>query len=266
MKYFDAHCHVQFDPYNMDREDLLARMQEEQVGGLVVGVDLESSKKATALVEGREDLFASVGLHPNSADKEVFDMDVYRTLASNPKVVAIGECGLDNFRPADVEAAKAKQREVFEQHVQLSIETGKPLMIHSRPAKGTQDAYRDLIDILRSYKQENGDKLKGDIHFFVGGVEEARDLIALDFTLSFTAVLTFTHDYDEVLRFAPLTHILSETDAPYIAPASRRGQRNDSLAIPEIVAAIARIREEDEEMVRAQILTNATRVFGLPTA
>lgn len=268
MKYFDAHCHVQFPQYDEDRFALLTSMTEAEVGGVVVGVNLESSRAAIDLVQGSDSLWASVGLHPNSADviASSVDFDAYQELAKDPKVVAIGECGLDNYRPGDVDAAKPKQREVFLKHVELAVETRKPLMIHARPSKGTQDAYRDLIDILKSVKHEHGDALRGDIHFFVGGVEEARELIALDFTLSYTAVLTFTRDYDDVVRFAPMTHLLTETDSPYVAPAPNRGKRNDPLAVRSVVESIAAIRGEDPETVRVHILQNAQRVFKLSPA
>lgn len=263
MRYFDAHCHIQFPQYDEDRLELMRSMEESGIGGLVVGVDMESSKKALALVEGTKNLYASVGLHPNAVLTESFDYAAYEALARHPKVVAIGECGLDNFRPEDVEKAKPRQREVFLEHIRLAVETGKPLMIHSRPRKGTSDAYQDLIDILASAKKEHGDTLTGDIHFFVGGVDEAREFLNLDFTMSYTAVLTFARDYDEVVKYIPLTHLISETDSPYLAPASRRGQRNDPSAVRDVVEAIATIRNEDSEVVRAQILTNATRVFSL---
>ncbi|HWH07202.1 MAG TPA: TatD family hydrolase, partial [Candidatus Paceibacterota bacterium] len=191
----------------------------------------------------------------------VFAMSVYQELAAHPKVVAIGECGLDYYRPEDPEQEKARQKELFEKHIALAVEADKPLIIHARPSKGTMDAYRDLIDILKEHKQVHGDRLRGDIHFFVGGVEEAKELVALGFTLSFTAVLTFTHDYDEVVRSVPLASILSETDAPYVAPEGRRGTRNDPLAAIDVVRAIARILGEEEEMVRTALLQNAARVF-----
>ena len=265
MKYFDAHCHVQFPQYDEDRAELLERMRVAEVGGMVVGVNLESSKKAIELVQGADSLWASVGLHPNDADVIASDVDfeAYRELAKDLKVVAIGECGLDNFRPGDVEAAKPKQREVFLKHVELAIETKKPLMIHARPAKGTQDAYHDVIDILKSYKREHGDALRGDMHFFVGGVEEARAFIDLDFTLSYTAVLTFARDYDDVVRFAPATHLLTETDSPYVAPAPNRGKRNNPLAVRAVVEAMAAIREADPETLRGDILRNVERVFRI---
>ena len=265
MQYFDAHCHVQFPHYDEDREAMLAFMRDANVGGLVVGTDLESSRKAVGLVQDHDTLWASIGLHPNAAHQwEGFD--AYRELANDPKVVAIGECGLDNFRPEDPEATKAKQREVFEAHIQLAVETGKPLVVHARPSKGTMDAYRDALDMLASYKREHGGQLRGDMHFFVGDIEMARGFIELDFTLSYTAVLTFARDYDDVVRFAPLTHLLSETDSPYVAPAPNRGKRNDPLATIKVVEAVAGIRGEDPETVRVHTLENARKLFSLPAA
>lgn len=263
MKYFDAHCHVQFDPYDADRADVIRTMQEKEVGGMVVGVDLDSSVKALRLVENLPGFYAAAGLHPNAVLEERFDMDSFRAILRHPKMKAVGECGLDNYRPEDVEAAKEEQKKVFAQHIELAIEADKPLMIHSRPSKGTQDAYRDMIDILRSYKQEHGERLRGDIHFFVGGVEEAKDFVDLGFTMSFTAVLTFARDYDEVVRYLPLESILTETDSPYLAPKRIRGKRNEPVSVIDVVEAMAEIRGEDPERVRAAVLQNATRLFGL---
>lgn len=264
MKYFDAHCHIQFPPYDTDREALLASMKEEGVSGLIVGVDKDSSEKAIALADGKT-LFASVGLHPNDTPSEVFDEEVYEGLARDPKVVAIGECGLDYFRPDEPDKEKERQKEIFKKHIALSAKLGKPLMIHARPSKGTMDAYEDVITLLEEAKREYGDCVKGNMHFFVGNVEVAEKLRALSMTFSFTAVLTFTKDYDEVVRTLPLSALLSETDAPYVAPAPNRGKRNDPLAVIQVVKAIARIRGEDEEIVRETLALNATRAFALPS-
>jgi len=261
MKYFDAHAHVQFAPFDADREEILTRMRELEVGAIMVGVDKVSSERAIALVEGRDDLYASVGLHPNDNTTEEFDIEVYRELARNPKVVAIGECGLDYYRQD--ESDKVRQKELFLKHIDIATSLKKPLIIHARPTKGTQNAYQDLIEILTEQKAVHGDSLFGDVHFFVGGVEEAQKLVALGFTLSFTAVLTFTSDYDEVIRSVPLSSHISETDAPYVAPEGRRGTRNDPLAAIDVVNATARIRGEEEEQVREAILQNAKRVFSL---
>lgn len=263
MKYFDAHCHIQFDQYAEDRTEVIKTMQEKEVGGMVVGTDLDSSVRALKLVENLPNFYASAGLHPNAVLEERFDEDSFRAVLRHPKMKAIGECGLDNYRPLDVEVAKGEQRKVFEKHIELAVEANKPMMIHSRPSKGTQDAYRDMIDILRSYKQEHGERLRGDIHFFVGGLEEARDFIDLGFTLSFTAVLTFARDYDEVVRTVPLTSIITETDAPYIAPLRIRGKRNEPTSVIDVVEAIAEIRGEDQGQVREAVLKNAQTLFSL---
>ena len=135
-------------------------------------------------------------------------------------------------------------------------------MIHARPSKGTMDAYEDALELLETAKRESPN-LRGNFHFFVGNTDTARRILELNFTMSFTAVLTFTHDYDEVVRFIPQTHLLTETDAPYVAPASRRGQRNDPLSVIEVLSALAQIRGEDEEKLRQATLHNTQRLFQL---
>ncbi|MFA5942740.1 MAG: TatD family hydrolase [Candidatus Paceibacterota bacterium] len=266
IKYIDAHCHLQFEQYEHDKDEIVARMREEGIVGIVVGTDEESSKQATALAEKYEHLYAAVGIHP----AHVWDigcptsdvghpMSKFRELAHNPKVVAIGECGLDFFRGAD-DGAKRTQKEVFKKHIILAAKLDKPLMIHVRASKGTLDAYYDLIALLKEAKAVYPN-LRGNIHFFAAGLPEAEALIALGFSISFTAVITFARDYDEVIRGVPLASILSETDAPYVAPASRRGERNDPLAVADVVRQIAEIRGEDPEIVRQTLLGNARGLF-----
>ncbi len=261
-RYFDAHCHVQFEAFDADQAELIAKMREEEVAGVVVGCDKESSIKAVELAGNYPHLYASIGLHPNRVEAEVYDEHKLRNLLMYPNVVAIGECGLDYYRPAEVnDAVKAKQVEIFTKQVNLAGATGRPLIIHSRPSKGTQDAYQDVIKILREAKKQYP-KLCGDIHFFVGGVEEAKAFLELGFTMSFTAVITFAREYDTVIKSLPLTSILSETDSPYVAPTSRpKGSRNDPLAVQEVVMKIAEIRGEDFETVRAALVENAQNLF-----
>ena len=258
IRYVDVHCHLQFEQYDEDREAIIERMRQENVAGIVVGVDYKSSEKAIALAEKHEHLFAAVGTHPNSS--ESFDARAFRLLAKNEKVVAIGECGLDYYRAGQ---PKEVQQESLSAQIKLAAELDKPLIIHCRPSKGTMDAYHDLIAILKEAKTAHGEVVRGDIHFFVGGLVEAEALIQLGFMLSFTAVITFARDYDEVIKTIPLANILSETDAPYVAPASRRGKRNDPFAVVEVVSRIAAIRGEDPKIVRAALLANAKRLFTL---
>ncbi len=262
-RYIDAHCHLQFGQYDADRDDIIAKMKEEGVAALVVGCDLESSKGALALAEQHEHLYASVGLHPNYEPEVEFDREAFRVLAAHPKVVAIGECGLDYFRPSTVDdVTKRNQKELLKKHLALAAEFKKPLIIHSRPSKGSQDAYQDLIALLTEEKASLLPNA-GDIHFFVGTKDEADALIALGFTVSFTAVITFARDYDAVMKSVSLENILAETDSPYVAPVIRRGERNDPLAVKDVAAQIAEVRGEDREAVREVLLANTRRVFGL---
>lgn len=261
-RYLDAHCHVQFDAYDADREELIERMRERGVAGIVVGVDLASSQQAVELAERHEHLFASVGLHPNREPDERFDADAYRSLAAHPKVVAIGECGLDFYRPHDLnDEVRRTQKELLLEHIALAAELDTPLIIHSRPTKGTQDAYQDVIALLTEAKAAHP-ALRGDIHFFVGGIPEMRALVALGFTVSYTAVVTFAREYDNIIRAVPQAALLSETDAPYVPPADRaRGSRNDPLAVEDVVAELALVRGEDAEELRRAILANSERLF-----
>ncbi len=259
LRYVDAHCHLQFAEYEADNAELITHMAEQGVAGIVVGCDSSSSRAAVALAVQYEHLYAAVGQHPNQ--EEFFDAEEMRELLRHERVAAVGECGLDYYRPAEVtEAVIEAQKELFKKHIALAVEFNKPLIIHARPSKGTMDAYQDLIQLLVEAKK-SAPHLRGDIHFFVGGVAEADALIELGFTLSFTAVVTFARDYDEVIRHVPLTSILAETDAPYVAPASRRGQRNDPLSVVDVVAKIAEIRGEELEHVRETLFKNTEGLF-----
>lgn len=264
IRYIDVHCHLQFPPYDADRDECIAAMRARGIAGIVVGVDRASSEEAVALARKHEHIYASVGLHPNYISRERFEIEAYEALARDPRVVAIGECGLDYFRPNALTAEVVhEQKQVLKNHVAVARRVGKPLIIHARPSRKTQDAYQDLIALLAEAKHEEP-ALSGDIHFFVGGSSEAKHLISLGFSVSFTAVITFARDYDDTMRAVPLSSILAETDAPYVAPASRRGERNDSFAVEEVVAEIARIRGEDTEDVRRAIMENAKRLFSIP--
>lgn len=272
-KYFDVHSHVNFKAYDEDRDEVISRALSAGVHMMNVGTQQDTSKDAVELADKYEGLYAAIALHPihTSASYhdtkelgeegkaftsrgEEFDSNFYEKLAMHPKVKAIGECGLDYYR-LDSDTAKV-QREVFIKHIEVANKVNKPLMLHIRSGSGTS-AYKDAIEILKEYA-----KVKGDVHFFAGSWEEAQEFLALGFTLSFTGVVTFTKDYDEVVRKTPLDMILSETDCPYITPTPFRGKRNEPMHVREIVKAIARIKELDEEIVRAQLVLNAKRVFG----
>ncbi len=269
MKYFDAHTHVNFVAFKDDMDAAIQRAADAGVGMNTVGTQFDTSKDAVAIAEKYENVYATIGLHPIHTGKsyhdekelgeggkaftsrgEDFDAGKYEALAQSPKVIAIGECGLDYYRLE--EGTKKIQEEAFVQQIELANKLGKPLMLHIR------NAYDDALAILKAHA-----KVKGDVHFFAGDWAVAKQFLDLGFTLSFTGVLTFTRDYDEVVKNAPLDMLLSETDAPYVAPKPYRGKRNEPAYVVEVVKAIATIRGEDEKMVQEQLLANAQRVFGL---
>jgi TatD DNase family protein len=278
MKYIDVHCHVNLPQYDADRDEVIRRAHEAGVGMIVVGTDAESSEKAVKLAEQHENMWAIVGLHPSDASGvgessgETFDFDFYKKLASHPKVVGIGECGLDYFHAdPEVDENRLVQVQTFENHIRLAHELNKPLMLHVRNGKSNSatnkspDAYADVIAILEKSKA-TGINVTGDVHFFAGDVATARRFIDLGFYLSFTGVITFprAESYHEVIRAMPLDRILSETDAPFVSPVPYRGKRNEPAYVVEVAKAIARIRSsEDESIVMEVLITNAKDLFKI---
>src|SRR3989344_2198757 len=211
--YFDIHSHLYFPDFDAARGDEIEKLKENKIAAITVGTDLQSSQKAIALADARNNLFATVGQHPGevTTDSKIDDISsIFEKLAENKKVVAVGECGLDYFRmdKNDTEL-KNIQKRIFEKHIELALKLDKPLMLHIRPQKGTMDAYHDALEILENYGGNNyrgnaSVKLRGNAHFFVGDLDVLQRFLALGFTISFTGVITFTHDYDEVIRQVPL--------------------------------------------------------------
>ncbi len=256
-RYIDIHSHLNFPEYDADRAEVLARMRDLGVWTITVGTDLPTSQSALALAKGQEGIFAAIGLHPHDNMDEIFDYEVYKKIALDPKVVAIGECGLDYSRLKEFDNEKRnqlvqRQKQIFSQQIALANELGKPLMLHIR------DAYEDAYEILKAEA-----KVKGDVHFFAGNWEIAQKFIELGFTLSFTGVITFARNYDEVVKNMPSDMILSETDCPFVSPVPYRGKRNEPTYVSNVVKKIADIRGEDEEKMAQILVKNAIRVFSL---
>lgn len=261
LKYIDIHSHLNLSPLDEDRDGVVMRMVEAGVGTITIGVDYETSQKAIEIAEKYDFIWAGIGLHPTDNIQEEFDIEKYKILAENKKVVCIGECGLDYFRDQK-EETKIKQKEIFKKHIELSLQTGKPLMIHARPSKGSMDAYEDALTVLEEYKKIN-EKLIGNFHFFVGDINIAKRALDIGFTMSFDGPITFSNDYDEVIKFLPLASIMSETDAPFAAPAPYRGKINEPSYVVEIVKKISEIKNIPENEVTEALMSNAQRVFNI---
>lgn len=265
-EYFDAHSHLYFPDYDEDREEEIQKMKKAKIGTICVATDFASSKKVIDLAEKHENIFACIGQHPSDLTINSVFEEKLQKLAEHKKVVAIGECGLDYFRlpddPAQVAEIKSIQKTIFEYHIDLALTNDLPLMLHIRSTKGTNDAYYDALEILEKHDKLAGERLRGNAHFFAGDTDILRRLIAIDFTASYTGVITFTRDYDELIKYTPLGMILSETDAPFVAPVPYRGKRNSPLFIPEIVQKIAEVKNEPLEVVKTSIMANILRVFN----
>lgn len=277
-KYIDIHSHVNFKAFDEDRGEVIKRALENDTIVINVGTQADTSRKAVEMAqEYGEGVYAIVGLHPIhtgasyhdekelgeggkefTSRGEVFDKDVYREFLKDPKVVAIGECGLDYYR-MDEESIE-KQKLAFIAQIELANEFNKPLMLHIRnnPKDKTRNAYFDALELLKQHA-----KVRGDVHFFAGGLEEAKAFLDFGFTLSFTGVITFTTDYDEVIKNTPLDMIMTETDSPYVTPTPYRGKRNEPVYVREVVKKIALIKSLPEEEVAQAIIANARRVFTL---
>lgn len=276
-KYIDIHSHVNFKAFDEDRDAVIERALDAGVAVINVGTQIDTSRKAVEMAHEHEGVYAIIGLHPIhtgasyhdtkelgeegkafTSRGEVFNTDAYRDLLKDPKVVGIGECGLDYYRCT--EETIAKQKEAFIEQINLANEFKKPLMLHIRnnPEDNSRNAYADALEILKEHA-----KVKGDVHFFAGSLEDAKGFTDFGFTLSFTGVITFTHDYDEVVRATPLEMIMSETDSPYITPIPYRGKRNEPVYVMEVVKKIAEIKGLSLDEVANQLVVNAKRVFKI---
>ncbi|MBI3631923.1 MAG: TatD family hydrolase [Candidatus Vogelbacteria bacterium] len=284
-KFIDIHSHLQFAAFDQDRNEVLKRTLDSGTWMINVGTQYDTSKNAIDLAHTIErGVYATVGLHPIHTSKshhdeqelgeggmafvsrgEEFDFNKYKELALDSKVVGIGECGLDYYR-LDEESIK-KQKKVFEAQVNLADEVKKPLMLHVRNSpEGGANAYSDALEIVKSVNP----KIRGDVHFFAGSIDDARAFLDFGFTISFTGAITFPKskklglaDYEALVKYIPLGMILSETDNPYVAPVPFRGKRNEPGYVKYVVSKIAEWKGLDSDEVAATISANAQRVFKI---
>lgn len=261
-RFIDTHCHIHGKEFDQDRDEVVARMKAADLEAVTIGTSHEESSRAVAMARQYDGVYASVGQHPTDTS-ETFDIGFYRALAHDPKVVGIGECGLDYFRfnsKDDIDAEKARQKKIFHEHVLLAVELDKPLIIHCRPSPGTDDAHEELIQILKIKKAQDGNRLRGIIHFFTSTAAIAKQYVDLGFYISFSGVVTFAPEFTEVVKAVPLNRILSETDAPYASPIPHRGKRNEPVFVVDTVRYISEVRGE---AVESALVVNAKTVFGI---
>jgi TatD DNase family protein len=261
----DSHCHLDAPRFDADRDAVIARMAESGVRYAInPGVDLASSRAAVALALRQHGcIYAAVGIHPH--DAKTLDADALeelKRLARLPKVVAIGEIGLDYYR--DLSPREA-QRRAFEAQLELAAELGLPVIVHDR------DAHDDVLGILSNWRESLRSPRStlhghpGVLHSFSGDMAMAEQAVALGFFVGVSGPVTYKNAdrLRQVVRAAPLERLLVETDAPYLTPQPHRGQRNEPAYVRMVAQAVADVRGLTLEQVATQTMANAGVLFGL---
>ena len=256
--YIDSHCHINFPELAARMPEILGRMAANKVThALCVSVDLPDFPQVLALAEQYPHIFASVGVHPDYQDTPEPSVDQLVRLADHPKVIAIGETGLDYFRlKGDLEW----QRERFRVHIQASRITRKPLIIHTRASS------EDTIGLMREEGAgTEAGGVAGVMHCFTESLEVAEAALAMGFYISFSGIVTFksARELQAVARAVPLERILIETDAPYLAPVPQRGKMNEPGFVCHVAEYLATLKELPLEQVARQTTTNFFNLFNL---
>jgi TatD DNase family protein len=271
---YDTHAHLNMKAFDEDREHVAAQAIEQYIIFNNVGTHKDTSRRAVELADGKN-IFAVVGLHPVhtltqdleeedahfTSREEIFDYDFYKKLASDPKVVGIGECGLDYFRlPPNYsfEEVKKIQAAAFREQIKLSKELGKALVIHCRTEKESNVAYDDVLSILEEFAP-----LNFEIHSFTGDWQLAERFLKLGGYLGLNGIVTFdkTGKLKEVIENVPLDKILIETDAPFLSPPPHRGKRNLPQYVEHVARYIADTKGVSFEDIATQTTANAKKLF-----
>ena len=250
----DSHAHLTVKKYRNDLGAVLARAREAGVSAIVnIGFDADSSADGVHLAEEHSDLFAAVGVHPHDANTvDDFLLSYLEELSANPRVVAIGEIGLDFYRDL---SPRRTQEDVFVKQLALAKKVGLPVIIHNR------DAHRRVMEILRSEKASSG-----VMHCFSGDMGLARQVLDLGFYISFAGPITYNGGKaGDVMRKMPPDRLLVETDCPYLTPVPYRGKRNEPAYVRYVLERVARFMGKPVEEVEALTDENARRFFNLPS-
>jgi len=256
MILIDSHAHIQLKNFGNDREAMLARAQKAGVGYIItIGFDLETSMGAISLAEQYDFVYATVGMHPHDArflhDKTIAK---FRELAQHPKVVALGEMGLDYYRNL---SPRSIQQKAFEAQLQLAQELNLPIIVHDR------DAHKDIMKILRWYAGKI--EKRGVLHCFSGDIDMAKEAIDLGFYISIAGPVTYpkSSSLQMVAREVPMDRLLLETDCPWLAPQFRRGKRNEPAYIKAIAEKIAELKGVSVTTIADATTTNVKTLFRI---
>lgn len=257
--FIDSHCHLDFPEFQARLPEVLANMQSSKVShALCVSVDLPDFPNVLKLAQDHENLFASVGVHPDYEDTPEPSLEfLVETALKHPKIVAIGETGLDYYRMGDRSYESMEwQRERFRTHIRASIAAKKPLIIHTRSAS------QDTIKIL---KEEGADQIGGVMHCFTESYEVAKAAMEMGFFISFSGIVTFksAKELQETCKQVPLERMLIETDSPYLAPIPYRGKTNEPAWVSKVAEFIANLKDIPLETLAKETSNNFYQCFHI---
>ena len=249
----DSHAHIQLSQFNGDREAVIERAHAAGVSTmLVIGFDMETSRGAVELAEKYTQIYATVGMHPHDAKDLTPDvLKTFRELAVHPKVVALGEMGLDYYRDL---SPRPLQKKAFEKQLDLAEETQMPIIIHNR------DAYMDILPILEARQG----RIRGVLHCFTGDVELMHRSLAIGFHIGIGGIVTYPNakDVQAVAKAVPEDRLLIETDCPWLAPQFRRGRRNEPAYVRAVAEKIAELRNTSVQALGARTTENFQTLFA----
>jgi TatD DNase family protein len=261
LTFTDSHCHLQDPKFGRDLSGVIERARSANVTTVVVpGYDMDSSRRAVEIAEANDGIFATIGVHPHDAKTLTpGDLSTLATLAETPRVVGIGEIGLDFYRNLSPPAA---QYRAFREQLLLARELALPVVIHSRDAD--EAAFEVLAEHAEAVAEHGQDRPLGMMHCFAGDLALAKRYIALGFLISIAGPVTYANAEAtrEVAREIPLDSLLIETDAPYLTPYPLRGKRNEPAYVVEAARFIAELRGEPPETISAATADNAARLFA----
>ena len=262
----DVHCHLNFPQFDKDIEEVIKKAKERNVEKIInVGTNIDQSKKVVDLASKHEDLFAIVGVHPHDADKLTKNwLSELETIAKNPKVLGIGEIGLDYFQhEIGREVNHDIQKKIFSSQIELSIKLKLPIQIHSRKAS------KDIIEILKYYKKDLLE-IPGMFHCFAGNIDYLKNVLDLGFYVGFDGNITYKglapgEDtlLSELVEYTPMEKIVCETDAPFLTPIPKRGSRNEPSYVIIVGESIAKIKGTSFEKVNIITRDNSKKIFNL---
>ncbi|MXV74329.1 TatD family deoxyribonuclease [Candidatus Poribacteria bacterium] len=251
--FIDSHAHIQLSQFNRDRDAVLKRAHEAAVTNiLVIGFDMETSLGAVALAEKHPHIYATVGMHPHDAKDLTSEiLKTFRELAAHPKVIALGEMGLDYYRNL---SPRPVQKAAFEEQLDLAEELQMPIVIHNR------DAYMDILPILEARQG----RIRGVLHCFTGDVELMHRSLAIGFHIGIGGIVTYPNakDVQTVAKEVPENRLLIETDCPWLAPQFRRGKRNEPAYVRAVAENIAELRSTTVETIGEITTQNFNLLMG----